>query len=280
MRNGVTVALGYVLLFYLFTPVMYCWILRDEGVCPSSPDRPHTGWMTALYFASSTLSTVGYGDVTVDKTHKGHVVFTIFYMIIANVTLVGSFSEAARNTWHPLSTWHAKMMDRLLGEAERDEPMHKRLLRVYFFRLTELVGGYILLNVIGVFANRIFITRDTYPETKWHWLVRSVTSRLPACPMCTCSQWKNDNVLTSAIVLLAVHTGLFKPQRQLAMGKTAFTSFCFAVPDRSSFNPPPSFLTVIWTCQMNRSFFRSSTWSFRPTMPGSQYRALPVCEVN
>lgn len=172
------VALGYVLSFYLFTPVVFCLILEDKGVCPSKPDHPHTGWMTALYFASVTLSTVGYGDVTVDKTHKGHIAFAIIYMVIANATLVGSFSVAANNTWHPLSKWHEKMIERLLGEAERDEPMHKRLRRVYILRLTELVGGFILLNAIGVFANRAFLKQDEYSEMEWHWLARSVNTPL------------------------------------------------------------------------------------------------------
>lgn len=46
--------------FYIFAPVFFCWIVDDEQVCPDIPDRGHyAGWLTATYFASVTLSTVG-----------------------------------------------------------------------------------------------------------------------------------------------------------------------------------------------------------------------------
>lgn len=49
-----------VLAYYFFTPVFFCWIVDDEKVCPNIPERgPYAGWLTAMYFASSTLSTVG-----------------------------------------------------------------------------------------------------------------------------------------------------------------------------------------------------------------------------
>ena len=176
MRNGVRVAIGYVFLFYLFTPIIFCKILQDEGVCPQDADHPNAGWMNSLYFASATLSTVGYGDVTVDKTKKRHIGFAIVYMVIANATLIGSFSVAASNMRIPLSNWRQKVMDWMLGEAERDEPMHKKLRRVYICRATELIGGFILLNLIGMMANRAFLYRQEIPGLEWHWLARSVDS--------------------------------------------------------------------------------------------------------
>jgi hypothetical protein len=49
-----------VLAYYFFTPVFFCWIVDDENVCPNIPERgPYAGWLTAMYFASATLSTVG-----------------------------------------------------------------------------------------------------------------------------------------------------------------------------------------------------------------------------
>jgi hypothetical protein len=49
-----------VLAFYIFAPVLFCWIVDDEDVCPDVPGKgPYAGWLTATYFASVTLSTVG-----------------------------------------------------------------------------------------------------------------------------------------------------------------------------------------------------------------------------
>jgi hypothetical protein len=63
MRNSVFVSCFTMFFFYLFTPIWFCHIVPDEQVCPSDPDgnRPYYGWLTALYFASTTMSTVGYG---------------------------------------------------------------------------------------------------------------------------------------------------------------------------------------------------------------------------
>jgi hypothetical protein len=58
MRSGVTVSCTVLFLFYFATPVLFCNILNDSGVCPREPGKPYSGWMSALYFASTTLSTV------------------------------------------------------------------------------------------------------------------------------------------------------------------------------------------------------------------------------
>lgn len=60
LRSPFTKYLMTVLAYYFFTPVFFCWIVDDEKVCPNLPDKgPYAGWLTAMYFASSTLSTVG-----------------------------------------------------------------------------------------------------------------------------------------------------------------------------------------------------------------------------
>lgn len=50
--------------FYFATAVFFCAIVEDDNICPADPtgkDRSYYGWVSALYFASATLSTVGYG---------------------------------------------------------------------------------------------------------------------------------------------------------------------------------------------------------------------------
>jgi hypothetical protein len=48
--------------FYTFTPILFCSIIGDKQVCPDDPtgqNRWYYGWLTAIYFASVTMSTVG-----------------------------------------------------------------------------------------------------------------------------------------------------------------------------------------------------------------------------
>lgn len=58
MRDGNAVAFLWLGLFYLTTPILFCAILDDEGICQRREGAPYSGWMSALYFASTTLSTV------------------------------------------------------------------------------------------------------------------------------------------------------------------------------------------------------------------------------
>lgn len=58
------------------------------------------GWVDSTYFAVSTLTTVGFGDL--HPTHTVSRVFTIFYMLIGisimlyTVTLIGAYSVESR----------------------------------------------------------------------------------------------------------------------------------------------------------------------------------------
>ena len=60
-RNGVALGFAYVLMFYLFTPIFFCYIMDDHNICPGRSHERFSGWMGAFFFASATLSTVGYG---------------------------------------------------------------------------------------------------------------------------------------------------------------------------------------------------------------------------
>ena len=70
MRRPTFVSAMIMLLFYIFTPVWFCHIVPDRDVCPDDTGLAYGGWLTALYFASTTMSTVGYGDVTVAEGYS------------------------------------------------------------------------------------------------------------------------------------------------------------------------------------------------------------------
>ena len=58
IRNPLVASAFYIGIYYLLTPIFFCAIIDDENVCPNGSD-PYDGWMTAIYFASTTMSTVG-----------------------------------------------------------------------------------------------------------------------------------------------------------------------------------------------------------------------------
>jgi len=79
MRNATVFSLVCILAFYVFTPILWCLILNDENICPRNNgdgegNSSHV-LLTPLYFASATMSTVGYGDVTVLVNKQQNPVF-------------------------------------------------------------------------------------------------------------------------------------------------------------------------------------------------------------
>ncbi len=88
--------------YYLLTPILWCSILRDEAICPGdedgdSPNSVH-GWLTSLYFASTTSSTVGYGDVSIfsggeelTEPESWRIFIAILFMILSLVVSIVGF---------------------------------------------------------------------------------------------------------------------------------------------------------------------------------------------
>ena len=137
MRYELLFALGIVLTFYFLTPILFCLIMGDDGVCPQDAKVP--GWVSALYFASTTMSTVGeytvppdavasscttismmnaipdvltirfsfvfqkgYGDLSVEKDKPWKVFIGVLYMIASVLVALLAFSAAAESKFHPL----------------------------------------------------------------------------------------------------------------------------------------------------------------------------------
>jgi hypothetical protein len=62
MRNKSLAAFLIIGSFYILTPVLFCAVINDLQVCPVDPtehNRWYYGWLTSIYFASTTMATVG-----------------------------------------------------------------------------------------------------------------------------------------------------------------------------------------------------------------------------
>jgi len=185
MRYPTSVAVCIMLLFYLFTPVWFCHILPDENVCPSDPDtdreggpRSYYGWLTSLYFASTSMSTVGYGDVSVSKDTRGYVFVGIAYMIVALLVAVTAFSAAADNAFSKFGDWNEKIVSFLTGNLLEGNLLHEKMRKLKVVKLTDIFFQFLLLNVIGMFLARFFVRSD--PEWTWmttfYWAVQTTTT--------------------------------------------------------------------------------------------------------
>lgn len=176
MRNPTTVAISVMFFFYLFTPVWFCHIVPDEDVCPSDPDvdrpggpRIYYGWLTALYFASTTMSTVGYGDVTVQKDTRGYVFVGIAYMIISLLVAVTAFSAAIDNAFSGFGDLNEKIVHFFTGNLLEGKLLHEQMRRIKVAKLFDILVQFTLFNVLGLFLARFFV-RNYDSETEWTWM--------------------------------------------------------------------------------------------------------------
>jgi hypothetical protein len=58
LRSPASVAFLIIFCFYFLTAIIFCHIVDDEGVCPDDPtgqNRSYYGWLSSLYFASTTM---------------------------------------------------------------------------------------------------------------------------------------------------------------------------------------------------------------------------------
>ena len=57
LRTELRVAALVIFCYYFFTPILFCNMMGQSNICEGG--SVYSGWMSALYFASTTLSTVG-----------------------------------------------------------------------------------------------------------------------------------------------------------------------------------------------------------------------------
>lgn len=186
LRNPPSIALFVVFIYYTLTPVLFCIIMDDEGVCPRDPtekNREYYGTLSALYYASTTMSTVGYGDLSVQKGEDWRLLVAIIYMIISVLVAALAFSVAAETATTPFWGRYEKVIfDRLLGTPDNDEFLYQRTRRLIATTCSTIfiqVGSFV---VLGVLIQRWFASDETKESQNWswmtsyYWVVQTVTT--------------------------------------------------------------------------------------------------------
>jgi hypothetical protein len=147
--------------------------MGDNSACPKSDGGP-PGWVTAVYFASATISTVGYGDVSIvgSGLEGWRVAIGTLFMIVAMVGAVTIFSQlssmAVESTQGYASPWMTPLFKPLMDRAE-GKPLWYQLRTIKTIRLFELSLYFILLNLFGMFVARIIFFAGT-EEVDWSWM--------------------------------------------------------------------------------------------------------------
>ena len=168
MRSAVGKSLVILVGFYMSTPLVFCHVLHDVDVCKQSP---FGRYLSAMYFTSATISTVGYGDITVsdDPNWMRHI--GTLYMLVSMIVAAVAFSTAAAITASPLQSMVRRICDRFVSSPDeiqsRDQLLQARLARVRFSRLAVVALEVFLFIFIGVFASQIASAFETNPAAKW-----------------------------------------------------------------------------------------------------------------
>ena len=216
MRNGTVFSLLCILAFYIFTPILWCLLLKDENICPSRDSyiegESSSSWhvlLTPLYFASVTMSTVGYGDVTVliNKNVDGEeddaivenwriFIATLYMLLSLMVTIVG-FLAGYNSRFRPFRGHLSKFGNRvyeILRDAkvrrkggvnnDKHEEMVSCMRWAKFSQLTELTLSFLILTLIGMFAVQLSLLGENANESgislswmeSFYWAVQITTS--------------------------------------------------------------------------------------------------------
>jgi hypothetical protein len=210
--------------------------MKDGNVCPNVPGQgTYDGWLNALYFASATLSTVGYGDVSIiggNDTPRWRVFIGILYMCISVVVLVTAFSAAVEaSATSPIDVIQDKIMNAVGGQLRKGELLYKRIRRVYALKLSIILAQFFALNLLGIFVARAFVNASDVEEEKWSWM--------------TTFYWSVQT--TTTIGVRAYNNNKSQP--------------CVTVT-----HILPFFSTEIWPCPVRCDGSKWSTWSYRLTL--------------
>jgi len=178
--------------FYFFTPILWCSILNDTNICPTQyygynnneEEDNYRGWMSALFFASATMSTVGYGDVTVlfnsgndvniddapEPPGSWRIFIATIYMILSLVVSIVGFGAGLDSKFHPFRQRFDIFGKRVFevlrdanlvkGKHDTHEEIVSRMRLSKISQLAEITIIFLLLNLIGVFAVQLSLLTE------------------------------------------------------------------------------------------------------------------------
>jgi Ion channel len=170
MRHPQLVIVMWLFIYFFGSAVLFCGIMRNENVCPTTTDFAFGGWMTSIYFAGTTMSTVGYGDVSLyDEDEPGITFIGTCFMLVSIGFGYSVFSTAAEITFGGLFGFD--MYSYIDGKIDTnpDKPLHQQIRRLVWLRVGELAFYFLVLNFAGAFIARAFVNRSPVPEEQWNW---------------------------------------------------------------------------------------------------------------
>lgn len=172
-NGSVVSAIVWLLLFYFGSALFFCGVIEDDQICPSGL-YSYEGWLTTIYFASATMSTVGYGDVTISGQEDWKMLIGIVYMLIALVFGYTVFATAAEVALGDFDMGGFGVKSYLFRTFLEDYdgtsvPLYRQVRRVVTLRVVELVGYFLILNIFGAMIERLFVDPDR-GEEKWSWM--------------------------------------------------------------------------------------------------------------
>jgi len=181
--------LFWLLAFYFGSAVLFCGFMKNESICPTQETTlegtdgylhleggdgsyNYGGWMTSIYFASVTMSTVGYGDVSLyEDGQPNWITFIgILYMLLSVAIAFTVFASVATMSLGGIWQFNCfiSLTEKMLESKEI--PLYKQVRRLILIRVTELVIYFLGLNAIGIFVARFFVNRSEIEGQQWNWM--------------------------------------------------------------------------------------------------------------
>lgn len=166
------VVLFWLLSFYFGSAVLFCAIMKNDNICPRTEDDSYGGWMTSIYFASATMSTVGYGDVSLyEEGQKDWITFIgIIYMLISVAIAFTVFSAAASLAIGGIFKFNCFTSLKTKIMESEEIPLYKQCRRLVTLRIVELTIYFLGLNATGIFVARFFVNRTDIEGQQWNWM--------------------------------------------------------------------------------------------------------------
>jgi len=176
-RNPLIAALVGVVAYYIVSIILFCAILGNNSTCPrTNGDPSYAGWLTALYFASVTISTVGYGDVSVIGSGEEvwRVLIGTLYMIFAMIVAVTVFSSLSSKALEFSADAVAPKLEPFLCKItamNKSKRLSSQLRKVWTFKVFGLSLYFLLINIFGMcIAMIVMATTEEGDKIGWSWM--------------------------------------------------------------------------------------------------------------